>query len=57
MQIEQTLRSRQAKKTISNAEREALLGAADAVRTDLRTLRGALRCPADAFSVAQRRPE
>jgi hypothetical protein len=48
IQIEQTLRSRQAKKSIPKAEREALLAAADGVRTDLRTLRGALRCPADA---------
>jgi len=48
IQVKQTLRSRKAKQTMPAARRDALLGATGALQTDLRTLRGALRCPADA---------
>ena len=47
-QIGQTLRSRRATKVIPPALLEGLRTATDALRTDLRALKGALRCPDDA---------
>lgn len=48
IEVERTLRTRRARKTIPDALREALLAVADGLRLDLRTLRGAVRCPDDA---------
>lgn len=47
-QVKKTLRSRKAQRTIATPTRDALLAAAEGLRTDLGTLRGALRCPDDA---------
>jgi hypothetical protein len=48
VQIGQTLRNRQARKSIPDTLREGLLGQADAIHTDLQTLRDGVRCPDDA---------
>jgi len=49
-QIEKTLRSRKAQNSIPDPLRQQLLSDADGVRVDLRTLKGAVKCPADASS-------
>jgi hypothetical protein len=47
-QLGRTLRSRRASKSIPSALRDTLLQSAEALRSDLRTLREQVRCPDDA---------
>ena len=48
IQIKQTLNSRQARRSMDPAVREALRAAVDGIRTDMGALRPVLGCPGDA---------
>jgi len=50
VQVGKTLRSRKAQNSMPDPLRQQLLSDADAIRVDLRSLKSALRCPADASS-------
>jgi len=51
IQYSHRLRGLKARKTATDAVREPLAGDADGIRSDATTLRGSMRCPADATEV------